>query len=218
MRYGWRALEARYNGMATRERVLVAAGVLAVLCYAGYALFLGPALAEHQRAARETAALQAQSKTLDEALAGLARTAGPGAQRAYRDELRAQIEALDREMRGMQRTLVSPSEMPRLLRTVLGNNRRLKLLSLKNAPVEPLAPMAAPAAQAPAAQRVIYRHTVELRVSGSYADLHAYLVALEGMPWQMYWGRLDVETLAYPRLVATLTVHTLSLDKAWLSV
>lgn len=220
------SLEERFDRMAPRERVLVAAGVMTVLCYAYASLFAAPVIAQRNRVATDTAALRSQIGTLDEALAALGRTSGPDAQRAYRDGLRGQIAALDREMRGMQRTLVAPAEMPGLLRSVLARHGHLKLLSLRNAPVEKLQP-AAPA-QAPASapgalssspgQRAIYRHTVEIRLSGSYAELHAYLAQLERMPWQMYWGRLDVEGKDHPRLVATLTVHTLSLDKAWLEV
>lgn len=218
-----KSLEERFDRMAPRERVLVAAGVLTVLCYAYALLFAAPVVGQRSRVAADAAALQSQIGALDEALATLGKTAGPDAQRAHRDGLRVQIAALDREMRGMQRTLVAPAEMPGLLRSVLARHGHLKLISLRNAPVEKLErPPAAPGQPAPAAaspsQRAIYRHTVEIRLSGSYAELHAYLAQLERMPWQMYWGRLDVEAKDYPRLVATLTVHTLSLDKAWLAV
>lgn len=214
-----RLLEERYDRLGLRERILVVIGVMAVLCY-GYAmLFYAPLMAQRQRVAKETEALQLRAQALEEAAAGLGKTAGPAAQRAYRDALRSQIDTLDREMRGMQRTLVTPSEMPALLRSVLSHNRHLSLISLHNAPVERLEPAArAPADAAAPAQRAIYRHTVEIRVAGSYAELHAYLAQLERVPWQMYWGRLEVDAKTWPRLVATLTVHTLSLDKAWLAV
>ncbi|HWI12668.1 MAG TPA: type II secretion system protein GspM [Burkholderiales bacterium] len=216
------ALSTRFDQLAPRERVLVALGVIGVLGYAYSALLLQPALTERARVTKEAAALQAQVKTLDETLAAHGASGSSATQRAYRDGLRGQIAALDRQMRGMQRTLVAPSEMPSLLRKVLAHNRQLRLVSLHNQPVQRLEPPGASTAperaQPAAAQRVIYRHTVEIRLTGSYADLHAYLAELERMPWQMYWGRLEVEAKDYPRLVATLTVHTLSLDKAWLTV
>ena len=34
----------------------------------------------------------------------------------------------------------------------------------------------------------------------------------------MFWGRINVSTEQYPRLRVTLTVQTLSLNKAWLIV
>ncbi|MBI3936114.1 MAG: MSHA biogenesis protein MshJ, partial [Betaproteobacteria bacterium] len=44
------------------------------------------------------------------------------------------------------------------------------------------------------------------------------LVQLEKLSWQMFWGRIAMDAERYPRLTVTLTVHTLSLDKAWLIV
>ena len=50
------------------------------------------------------------------------------------------------------------------------------------------------------------------------ADLVAYLVDLEQLPWRMYWGSVNLSAQTYPISRLTLTVYTLSLDKTWLSV
>jgi MSHA biogenesis protein MshJ len=67
-------------------------------------------------------------------------------------------------------------------------------------------------------ERTIYQHGVEITLLGSYAGLHDYLAQLEKLPAQMFWGRISVNTEEYPRLRVTLTVQTLSLNKAWLIV
>jgi MSHA biogenesis protein MshJ len=64
----------------------------------------------------------------------------------------------------------------------------------------------------------MYQHSVEITLQGSYADLHDYLAQLERSPLQMFWGRLSLDAARYPRLQLMLTVHTLSLSKAWLIV
>jgi len=76
--------------------------------------------------------------------------------------------------------------------------------SVKSAPKEP--------------DRTIYQHSVEVTLEGSYSDLLEYLAQLEKLSWQMFWGRISVDTEQYPRLRVTLTVQTLSLNKAWLIV
>ena len=67
-------------------------------------------------------------------------------------------------------------------------------------------------------ERTIYQHSVEITLQGSYPDLLEYLAQLEKLSWQMFWGRISVDTEQYPRLRVTLTVQTLSLNKAWLIV
>jgi MSHA biogenesis protein MshJ len=99
---------------------------------------------------------------------------------------------------------------------------------LRTLPVQRFeAPGAAPAAKAgdkgakPAPkdpERTVYQHSVEITLQGAYPDLVEYLAQLEKLSWRMFWGRISVNTEQYPRLRVTLTVQTLSLNRAWLIV
>ena len=71
---------------------------------------------------------------------------------------------------------------------------------------------------APTGSGQIYRHGVEIAVSGSYLDLLAYLKDLEKLPNQLYWGKLELSAAAYPQVTLKLSVYTLSLNLAWLVV
>jgi MSHA biogenesis protein MshJ len=62
----------------------------------------------------------------------------------------------------------------------------------------------------------VYRHGVELTLTGSYADLLGYLDAVENMPWKVLWGEVRLETVQHPRLRMRLTLYTLSLERDWL--
>ena len=63
-----------------------------------------------------------------------------------------------------------------------------------------------------------YRHGFEITVSGRYAELVAYLERLEALPWRLSWIEATLDAAARPELTLTLTVHTLSLEEAWLRV
>jgi len=118
--------------------------------------------------------------------------------------------------------------MAKLLEEMLSRSRGLQLLSLRTLPVQRFeTPGTAPAGKGgdqtakPAPkdpERTVYQHSFEITLQGSYFELHDYLTQLEKLPWQMFWGRISVRTEQYPRLRATLTVQTLSLNKAWLIV
>jgi MSHA biogenesis protein MshJ len=96
--------------------------------------------------------------------------------------------------------------------------------TLPATPIDPSAPAPKPAAEKPAAAPpkpaagTIYRHGVEITLSGSYLDLLAYLRDLEKLPSQMYWGRLELAVAAHPTVTMKLSVYTMSLDLAWLIV
>jgi MSHA biogenesis protein MshJ len=68
------------------------------------------------------------------------------------------------------------------------------------------------------AERQLYQHGFEIGLQGSYADVHEYLRRVEKLPWRIFWHRmaLRVDPEQYPRLSVTLTVQTISLNKAWL--
>jgi MSHA biogenesis protein MshJ len=148
--------------------------------------------------------------------------------RSYRDALREQLAVIDQNMQGLQRGLVPPEHMAKLLEEMLSRSRGLRLLSLRTLPVQRFeSPGTAPAGKggdltaksAPKdPERTVYQHSFEITLQGSYFELHDYLAQLEKLPWQMFWGRVTVNTEQYPRLLVTLTVQTLSLSKAWLIV
>ena len=64
----------------------------------------------------------------------------------------------------------------------------------------------------------IFKHGVELVLQGSYAELSAYLERIERSPAQMFWARAVLDAEAYPHLTLTVSIFTIGLEAAWLSV
>jgi len=225
----WRQLAARFDARALRERVLVFVGaiVCAILLY--QTLVLDPLLLRQKRVAAQLAETRQNIKTGDDQVRKLEMLADPDAvKRSYADALRKQLAEIDRNMQGVQRGLVPPERMAKLLEQMLDRSRGVQLVSLRTLPVQRFDnPTAGPAAKPPEtgakpatkeSARNIYQHSFEISLQGSYADLHDYLARLERLPSRMFWGSISLDTEHYPRLKVTLTVHTLSLNKAWLIV
>lgn len=229
MKERWQKLSARFNALAQRERVLVFIAAIAGTALVFQAIALDPLLSRQKRLAQELAEARQAIKNADNLLTARETLADPDAvKRSYRDALRGQLAEIDRDMQGLQRRLVPPERMPKLLEEMLRKNRGLQLVALRTLPVQRFEnPGAAtvpasgdksakPAVKEP--ERGMYQHSVEITLQGSYADLHDYLAQLERSPLQMFWGRLNLDATQYPRLRLMLTVHTLSLSKAWLVV
>jgi len=229
----WQRLAAKLDTRNQRERALIFVMVLVVAASLLNALVFSPLLAKKKKAMQEIATQQEQLNTLQNQIQ-VAMSAGkidPDV------PTRIQLAGLEQKLaqsRGalqrVQQGLVPPDKMSHLLEDVLVQNRGLKLVSLKTLPVGSLldAPASAPAAtqatqektaEVPSASSpAIYKHGVEIAVSGSYAELTQYLAALEKLPWRMYWGKAEMQVEEYPRITLTITLYTLSMDKAWLSV
>jgi len=74
------------------------------------------------------------------------------------------------------------------------------------------------AVPAPKAREMLYRHGVEMTVQGSYADMVAYMEALEKLPVQLFWGKAVLDASNYREAKLTLTLYTLSLDDKWMKL
>jgi MSHA biogenesis protein MshJ len=228
MKEQWRQLAARFNGMMMRERVLVLLAAVVGTALVFDAIVLQPLEARKKRVTQQLADARQNIKTADALVKMQGVASDPEAvKRTYRDALRKQLAEIDQSMKGLQRGLVPPERMVKLLEEMLSRSRGLQLVSLRTLPAHRFE---TPGAGAPRpadkggkngpreSERTIYQHSFEITLQGTYSELHDYLAQLEKLPWQMFWGRISVNGEQHPRLRVMLTVQTLSLNKAWLIV
>jgi MSHA biogenesis protein MshJ len=220
----WERAHTRYMALARRERGLVLAAALVLVIGLGVLLFVEPAVKQRHLLQKQLAQQQADLAALrPQVLALQARQRNPDAATwTQLNALRQQLQLADGEFAQLQRALVSPQEMGALMENLLRSHRGLQLLGLHSVPVtsvtellHPAAPGAAAAAGGKGSRDWLYRHGVQITVQGSYADMAAYLAALERLPRRVYWGELKIDAERWPATVMTVTVYTISLEKTW---
>lgn len=219
----WKRLNERYAALTRRERLLVAAALVLVPLLVVETLVLDPQRARNRALERSLAQQSASVDELGSQVTSLQQRllldpdAGAKAEIAA---LKAEQQAVESELQRLGTTLVRPEEMNGVLESLLAGHAGLRLISLKT--LQPQSVLggaeAAGAAGQPAARFDLYRHGVELRLEGSFADLQDYLKRLEQLPQRLLWGELQYEVLAYPKAEMRLTVHTLSADRSWLAL
>jgi MSHA biogenesis protein MshJ len=230
LRQRWQLFAARIDALGQRERVMAFGGLLASLVFVANLTVLDP-LQRKQEQLRGRIAQQ--QNNIDGINAEIVQKleqaqADPDAPAHMRlAAVRGETERLSNELRAMQRGLVPPERVAPLLEAILRANGRLKLVSVRTLPVDPLSSLgdtkeqgAAGAAPAPAAgaRELLFRHGVELTVRGSYLDMVDYMTALESLPTQLFWGKAQLEVEQYPGVRLTLTLYTLSLDEKWMKL
>jgi MSHA biogenesis protein MshJ len=129
-------------------------------------------------------------------------------------ELQTQLQGLDAQLANTASGFVSSKRMIEVLHDMLDRQGRLGLVSIRNLPVTGLIT----SADAAAAARPPYVHSIEIVIDGQYADILDYLTALEALPWKFRWTSLDLSTAGYPRNRVRIELSTLSLDSTWLGV
>jgi MSHA biogenesis protein MshJ len=211
---------ARIDAMTLRERAILFALVLGGLfLLADQVLF--PSLSRQQKQLEKQIGEQlAQLNTINDQINRIVTdsTQDPDAVLRTRLEgLQKQFAELDLAAADITRGLVSPREMTRLVHAMLRENRALELVSAVNLPPEAI-PLQA--GDKPAAGNVpsAYRHGLRIAVKGRYPDIVRYLRSLEKLTWRVMWGEVQLDSEHYPVSRVTVTLYTLSLDKAWIGV
>jgi MSHA biogenesis protein MshJ len=224
---------ARMDALSLRERGMVFGATIAVLAFAGNTFVLAPQDAKQAALRTQIEQQQAASAAIDAEIT--ARVEGsridPDAQSRTRlNTMQQEMGQLGSELLALEHGLVPPERMGPLVEGILRANGRLKLVSMRTLPAEPLAAPgataataapAAPATPAPAAGGdvpLLYRHGVEVTVRGNYLDMVDYMSTLDAMPTRMFWGRAQLDVETYPTARLTLTLHTLSLDRQWMKL
>jgi MSHA biogenesis protein MshJ len=133
--------------------------------------------------------------------------------RARIAKLSKEARDLDDQMGKINRSLIPPQRMAKILEGMLARDRQVQLVSLKTLPVTTLVERDATDDRAN-----VYKHGIVMTLQGRYLDLLTYLNALEALPWQMFWSQAQMDARDYTAVRVTVTVFTLSLDKDWLVV
>lgn len=206
-----RAFDAR----SRRERLLLIGATVALAAMLADHLWLSPAFAAWKTARTQLASARAAAAQIETDLAR--QTAATQAlEQQLRGEViewRQRVQQGDEALQRFGTTLVSAADMPAMLERLLTQNGGLKLRAMQSLGRSEVA--GAPSAPAGSA---LYRHGVELAVEGSWADLLAYLQALESLPQRVLWGGLQFKVEQHPKSVMTLRLYTLSLDRRWLEL
>ncbi len=225
----WLGWAGRFEALALRERRLIALALIGGTLMLGWSLGVDPALMRWRLAERGQVDVAAQ---MNAAQAQIVSLQSPALQpetraRAELDALRQELERLNARFAELEGTLVPPQRMAGLLEEMVGRRTSLRLLSLRTLPVKPVIEAKAGVegkAEGEAktsrggTTAALYKHGVEIKLEGGYADLAEYLARLEKSGQKLLWERVSLSAEQHPRLVLTLTVYTLSLDRAWLIV
>lgn len=226
MNANWQKLSERYTAMSRREQLLIAVAVLAVAFFLPLTVWVDPPAKRATALAGQLAVQETELAALQAQIAGLkARLVDPdAANRQALAELQAQLATVDQEIGSLDDQLVPPQKMGRVLQMVLSRHRGLSLVSLRSLAPEPLLvpsddkQSAAERLAMMVRQENLWRHGLEIRVAGSYADLLAYVAEMERGPQRLLWGDMALKVTAWPKSELTLTVYTLSRERDWLAV
>ena len=212
---------ARVDELSLRERVILFVGILVALFVAWDVVLMSPTTLHEKSVQQRIDNLHSQIATLNQSISQLvaSRSSNPNAElRVKLETVQADSARLDAQLSSATAGLVPPNRMANLLEQVLARQRGLRLVSVENEPPQPLLKVADGTGTEAVESGSLYEHGLQIVFQGNYADIMAYLQALEHLKWRFYWDALDLQVKKYPISQVTIRVHTLSLHKGYIGV
>lgn len=209
----WRRARRSFDARSLKERRLIIIAVMAVAWLAADTLWITPGYKALSAARKEFAvargellALQRQQAVHTAEMLKATATVRTDLA-AVRQRLQNNSEAFSQA----ERVLVPAREMRQLLEGLLAEQQRLRLVSMKTMPRQSVQ---VPNAAASAPGEQLYRHGLEITVSGGFHDLLNWLLSIEELPRKVLWQTLELRADDQARLFLTVGVQTLSRDTA----
>jgi len=209
----------RLDAMSLRERVLIFLAVAVVIvAIADSALFDPISRRQKVNSQRihqqedEIRTMQGQVQAYAQARTG----DNAGAKRQRLEKRRLELAALDRELAARRSELVPPERMAKMLHEIVKRNPDVELVSLRSLPATGLTQSLT--AILGTGGLALYRHGIEITVSGSYLKMLGYVGQLERLPAKIMWGNMELQAGAYPAVTLKITLYTLSPEKTWLLI
>jgi MSHA biogenesis protein MshJ len=137
------ALRAKLDAVSLRERAMIFAASAGVIVFLFHTFYLNPLLARQNVLRAQIAQQQNHIAGISDEITALvkAHSVDPDKEaREHLNALRADAAALSEGLRAMQNGLIAPQRVAPLLETMLKENGRLKLVSLRSLPVAVLNP------------------------------------------------------------------------------
>ena len=218
-----RDLMDRYDQLSLRERIILLIAALLLIALIWDSIFMNPLDRERKNRLQQVDALRAEVSGLEKSIETMVAQGADDPDKERRQQvgkLQAEIKTLDHGLEGATAGLIAPKEMTQVLEQVLRKARRLTLHTLRSLPPEGVKVPGRDVGASASSQTPIsvYRHGVELELTGSYLDTLYFLENLEDLPWHFFWDRIEFVTEQPSQGRVKLRLYTLGLEQDWIGV
>lgn len=122
-------------------------------------------------------------------------------------DLQAKIKELNKTLSIYKNELIPAKEMSTVLRDILQKSGNMKLVELKALTPEKIQNGSKDVLYK---EKALYRRSISMKFTGSFADTYNYLKQLEALKWRFFWDSLSYTVTKYPEATVTMKVETLS--------
>jgi MSHA biogenesis protein MshJ len=199
----WGPIAARIDDMTLRQRAMLFATISLALVALAHVILVEPLLVRQKSLIERSKRDQSQLSAVRAQIGGMLKQQEVDPERAGLRDLEKRTAEAEQALAAKRQSFAAGTRLPALLQDLLGQGRGLKLEVLR----------VLPGAQVEGASQ-LYRHGVEMTLTGSYLDLLQYLSRLEALPVRLLWGPGELQVDQYPTVRLRLQVYTLGAQRS----
>lgn len=220
------AVEYAINQRSIREKVLFLLTGLAAIVFSWEMMVHAPLVVSVKKYKKDTISAKKQisdTKIQVETVLQKIRSDPSKALHQQRDTLVAEVRTMDTKLNQLMGSLVRPNEMIGLLKSFVDEEKSMDIVAVKN-----LAPVALQVdkpstsrdkeEKKPVVTVKLYKHGVDLQLTGNFFDTIEYLEKLERIDKKIIWDLIEYKVDKYPLASIHLTVKTISDQRSWIGV
>ena len=150
-------------------------------------------------------------------------------------QIEKRLAAVDKQLLTLTEDLVNPIEMRQALVKLLRLQKGVSLTSFNVLQAEPLLFSAPEDSENELGQDTtpelelskgeskklslgLYRHGIQITLTGKYFQLRDYLQQLEDLPWKFFWHDFHYQLIEYPQSELKIEVYSLSTNQEFIGV
>ena len=207
----------KYNALSLRERALIGVVVLAGIGFSGWIFYAEPTLQKIQFQNDENRKISKEVSVTLATIRGIRKRISEGVNTEKEQrlaQLKQELKLVEDRLRLKTIELIDPEDMFQLMSRLIYRESNLKLLTLKRRKVKP----AITVSEEQKGDVGIYRHELEVKFSGKFADILKYMQSMEALDWKLIWDEIEIVSSDYPVITVKLVISTLSTRKEWVGV
>ena len=213
----WQELSDKTSTLQMREKWLVFAGVMLLICWLTMFYIIMPTMDEIEKADIAMLAQGKKTKTTQEQIGLYQGALGKDPNRAVNESIKkteASIVDVDKLLAQLTVNFISPHKMREVLTELLKSDSRIKVTEFTALPAEKVNIDGVPAS----ADITIYQHGIRLTVQGSYFDLQQYIKRIEDLPWQFNWKDFAYTVQDHPNAKLEIEITTISTNEQFIAI
>jgi MSHA biogenesis protein MshJ len=198
----WQPLAARIDEMTLRQRGMLFATLSLALVALAHVAFIEPVLVRQKSLIERSKRDQSQLNAVRAQLESLLRQQQNDPDQAALRALEQRVAEVEKSLATKKDGFAAATRLPGLMRDLLGKDRGVRLQALRVLPGSQIE------------GSPLFRHGVEITLTGSYFELLRYLADLEKLPSRLLWGSAEIQVEQYPEVRLTLQIFTLSPERS----